>query len=270
MCGILGICLSDGHSMKDKKVEIKALLKQLFVETQIRGRISTGIAAITNKRVIFMKGKLKATSFVQSEEFDNFMDNVLLLDSYKDEYLYSIIGHCRYDTKGSPDDNKNNHPIVTDNMIGIHNGMISNDEEIFDKFNAEGIKRKGLVDSESIFQLIDLFYKKEIGKGYSTLSAIKKACAYFKGSMTCALLNRNEPQRLYLFRNRMDALSVVFYGDYGMTVFCSNKSFIDTAFEESFDKSTSKVSTTILNTTPDSVLTIDLRHKLCRNEATNK
>ena len=47
----------------------------------------------------------------------------------------------------------NNHPIVSGRIVGVHNGVLNNDKAIFD--HLRGAERRGQVDSEAAFALID-------------------------------------------------------------------------------------------------------------------
>ena len=270
MCGVLGICFNKGHLVSGKEHQITLLLKSLFKETEVRGRVATGIAAMTNKRLLYMKKKTPARSFIEAKEFENFMKEVLLLDRNKDEYLYSIIGHCRLDTKGTPDDNVNNHPIVTENIVGIHNGNISNDEELYERFLKAGIKRKGRVDSEVIFQLVDLMYNKYLildkTEENPTAKAIKSVCRRLKGYYVCAMMNKNEPDRLYLFRDTNNSLTVAYLKKQGIVTFCSSKRAMERSFYDSFGYSMSDKYAEEIHTEQDTVLTIDMEENLLKNE----
>jgi asparagine synthetase B (glutamine-hydrolysing) len=61
------------------------------------------------------------------------------------------IVHTRYATQGSPSKQVNNHPIQTGAFIGVHNGHISNDAEIF---ATVPFTRHGEVDSEAFVALV--------------------------------------------------------------------------------------------------------------------
>ena len=41
-----------------------------------------------------------------------------------------IVGHCRYATHGAPENNLNNHPHPADGGWIVHNGVVSNHEEL--------------------------------------------------------------------------------------------------------------------------------------------
>ena len=57
--------------------------------------------------------------------------------------------------EGAPDDPANNHPIRHGRVAGIHNGIISNDEELFALHGIERDQPEMTVDSEMIFALVD-------------------------------------------------------------------------------------------------------------------
>jgi glucosamine 6-phosphate synthetase-like amidotransferase/phosphosugar isomerase protein len=63
--------------------------------------------------------------------------------------------HVRDYTKGHPTIEANNHPIRHGSVVGIHNGIIANDEEIFAEHGFERAEPEMTVDSEAIFALVD-------------------------------------------------------------------------------------------------------------------
>lgn len=62
----------------------------------------------------------------------------------------TAILHTRFWTKGSPKNNANNHPIPVGNIIGVHNGGVYNDDELFTDMGLLD-RRVAQVDSEAIF-----------------------------------------------------------------------------------------------------------------------
>lgn len=63
--------------------------------------------------------------------------------------------HVRDYTKGHPRVQANNHPIRHGAVVGIHNGIIVNDEEIFARYGFERAEPEMTVDSEAIFALAE-------------------------------------------------------------------------------------------------------------------
>jgi glucosamine 6-phosphate synthetase-like amidotransferase/phosphosugar isomerase protein len=66
-----------------------------------------------------------------------------------------ILVHVRDYTKGHPTLDANNHPIRHGPVVGIHNGIIANDEEIFARHGFERAEDGMSVDSEAIFALVN-------------------------------------------------------------------------------------------------------------------
>ena len=64
--------------------------------------------------------------------------------------------HVRDYTKGHPTVLANNHPIRHGSVVGIHNGIIVNDEEILARHAIERAEPDMTVDSEAIFALMEL------------------------------------------------------------------------------------------------------------------
>ena len=63
--------------------------------------------------------------------------------------------HVRDYTKGHPTIAANNHPVRHGRVIGIHNGIIANDEELFSRHEIGRDDPEMTVDSEVIFALVD-------------------------------------------------------------------------------------------------------------------
>jgi glucosamine 6-phosphate synthetase-like amidotransferase/phosphosugar isomerase protein len=66
-----------------------------------------------------------------------------------------LLLHVRDYTKGHPSFSANNHPIRHGSVVGIHNGIIENDEELFAKHGIRRAAPEMTVDSEIIFALAE-------------------------------------------------------------------------------------------------------------------
>jgi glucosamine 6-phosphate synthetase-like amidotransferase/phosphosugar isomerase protein len=99
-----------------------------------------------------------------------------------------VLVHVRDYTKGHPSLTANNHPIRHGSVIGIHNGIIVNDEEILAAHGFERAEPGMTVDSEAIFALAD--------EASSRPSALEE----LHGSMASAWMDEREPETLYLAR----------------------------------------------------------------------
>ena len=58
-------------------------------------------------------------------------------------------------TKGHPEIEANNHPIRHGSVVGIHNGIIENDDALLARYRIERAEPQMTVDSEAIFALME-------------------------------------------------------------------------------------------------------------------
>lgn len=223
MCGILGMAFQSGHNM-EKIGMLRYILRGLLAESEARGSDATGVAFVQEEGIHVLKDNVGAKNLIGYSEFSN------ACLKYMTTKTISILGHCRFKTKGSPKINDNNHPIVTDNLVGVHNGIITNDDALFDKFQRrfKDFKRKGRVDSEIIFRLIDHYVHV---KGKSMAEAIDDASWLLQGDYACALVDRTKPHMLWLFRN-LNPIVVYNYRKCGIILFASNDYFIKRTIDE--------------------------------------
>ena len=99
-----------------------------------------------------------------------------------------VLVHVRDYTKGHPTIEANNHPVRHGEVIGIHNGIIVNDEEIFATHGFERNEPEMSVDSEAIFALAEA-----MGSRGATLEELR-------GSMAAAWFHEREPGVVFLAR----------------------------------------------------------------------
>ena len=225
MCAIFGMCFLNGHRVGNMNY-LRLALDILFKESQARGRQAAGISFTTPSDIAVLKDGVSATELIQSDAYRQAC-TTYMNDKTR---LLSIIGHCRHPTKGSKLDNNNNHPIVSNRVIGVHNGMIGNDEAIwdqYDKFAPKSWRRAGQVDSEIIFRLLDYYLYEQVDP---QRKAIRHTCRQLTGSYACAFNTTRDKYMVWLFRHN-NPIDVVFFPKMGMIIFASQKRFIDTALE---------------------------------------
>src|SRR5262245_36645451 len=62
-----------------------------------------------------------------------------------------LLVHVRDYTKGHPSIAANNHPVRHGPVVGIHNGIITNDDELLEPYDCARAEPQMTVDSEAIF-----------------------------------------------------------------------------------------------------------------------
>ncbi|RLF88105.1 hypothetical protein DRN34_00010 [Thermococci archaeon] len=213
MCAIFGLGFQNGSMFNPK--DIKEVVKKLLVSCQIRGTHATGIAIANEDEVTVVKHNVRAEEFITSAEFhDAFDKHVKFTGDRVNRPTTQIIGHCRHQTKGTHRVNGNNHPIVCDRLIGTHNGIISNDEELYVQYS---LRRKAEVDSEVIFQLIEsqLERMKE-----GMVKAIQGATEKLSGSFACGIIDTENPWTMWMVKGS-SPIDVFHYPEIGVTGYAS-------------------------------------------------
>lgn len=193
MCGIAGFSLSP----QDGKVNAKRLAKTLFLEIEHRGHDATGFAfPDANGDIQVHKTNETASAFIKAGR--------LCLP----RKAATAILHTRAATQGAASDNLNNHPIRSGKFVGVHNGIIWNDDQIFE-FLADPRLRGAEVDSEAIWAAM-MYGKIEP----------QKALEVVEGSAAVAWLHDDAPHTLHLARAAESPL-LVGLTETGSTIFAS-------------------------------------------------
>ena len=118
------------------------------------------------------------------------------------------IGHTRWATHGEPSQT-NAHPHVSGNcsgsgsgqveseVVGVHNGIIENYQELKEKLSRNGYQFYSDTDTEVVIKLIDYYYHKyKIGP----VDAINRTLVRVRGTYALALMFRDYPGEIYAAR----------------------------------------------------------------------
>ena len=205
MCGIIGALAYgefDTKIMETARQEaIIFLVSELLQLTESRGKDATGLATLfKNCDYMALKMGISATEFVsrfgaEETDFSGFLN--VWRKVRTDAKV--VIGHCRkpsLNTDAGPEDNRNNHPIKVESIVGVHNGTLTNHSKIIQNLN---YKSDGKVDSEAIFSLLN-FYTQQ-GKEPFSLELLKKTCERLQGSFACLAFSNNNPYQMVAFRD---------------------------------------------------------------------
>ena len=108
------------------------------------------------------------------------------------------IGHTRWATHGEPSET-NAHPHITEdgNVVGVHNGIIENYQELKEKLLKKGYSFYSETDTEVAIKLIDYYYKKYLG---TPVDAINHAMVRIRGSYALAVMFQDYPGEIYAAR----------------------------------------------------------------------
>lgn len=153
MCGIFGI-----YTKQVKKINKKFILQDLNLFSKLslnRGQDTFGIVFSKDQKEYVYKVNTHPIKALNRKDFENFIDPVL--KNFDDTKYFSAIGQTRLVTNGTKFLAENNQPIITTNIIGVHNGIIiEKDKNTFLKQNQEGYNIKS--DSLILFENLNKFF----------------------------------------------------------------------------------------------------------------
>ena len=178
MCGIVGFT---GHR------QAAPVLLDGLAKLEYRGYDSAGIAVRDGEKdveIVKAKGRLR----------------VLTEKTNEGAAMHGTcgIGHTRWATHGEPSE-LNAHPHCSDdrNVVGVHNGIIENYQELREKLQHKGYNFYSDTDTEVAIKLIDYYYKKY---EHTPVDAINHAMVRIRGSYALAIMFRDYPEEIYAAR----------------------------------------------------------------------
>lgn len=185
MCGIGGIRrLEDDSGHLAPPIESNQI-EMLLNSLEYRGNDAAGVALVSLSGEIFVhKNNRPAWEVTGSDDYQNFITEHL-----NDDILMALV-HTRKATKGTPYKNENNHPLIKDAGVCVHNGMISNDDHLFGSLKLE---RGAETDSDILRAILD-------AEGGVNKKALK-AMSAVSGSVASALVHPSDPTKLMLLRS---------------------------------------------------------------------
>ena len=178
MCGIVGF--TGEH-------QAAPIILDGLSKLEYRGYDSAGMAVRDGEgeyQVVKAKGRLKALS--EKTDDGNAVRGTC------------GIGHTRWATHGEPSE-INAHPHMSDdgNVVGVHNGIIENYQELKEKLIRKGYTFYSSTDTEVAIKLVDYYYKKY---EHTPVDAINHAIVRIRGSYALALMFKDYPEEIFVAR----------------------------------------------------------------------
>ena len=215
MCGILGIFVNKKFEKKDFD-KFEYLLKL----SETRGKEASGLCVLSGQNLSdahLIKSNLAPSDFIKHKDYKRIKNEF----SYKSTNQVAMIGHSRMATDGNENNSQNNQPVDTDNLIGIHNGIICNFKNMITDY---GLSNKIELDSEAFFESINnlLSQKKNDVSNANIINSSTKLFKEIEGVANIAVLNKNKHE-LFIGTNNG---SLHYFFDDRMFVFASEKTII--------------------------------------------
>lgn len=201
MCGIFGVLLGKNTPfLKDDK---QGVVNLLINAAQTRGRDSSGIMLYDERDNTYsvFKGSMPLKTLTRSPEYTACL-KARINASAREDCLFFLMGHSRLATNGSQRSQDNNQPVVKDGLIVLHNGIVVNDGDLWDKYPS--LKRSYEIDTEICPALTNLFLE----DGSPLLQALEKMNGELEGTASLAtVFTRNKHLALHSNNGSLYVLS---------------------------------------------------------------
>ena len=154
----------------------------LWTNLSDRGGHACGFATLENDSKSVKVHKWEGESF----------DHEDALYEALNEHSRYVMLHTRFTTQGSTKNMGNNHPITTNRIVSTHNGVLWNDDDIFDRL---GSTRFNEVDSEALNVSLRLMSPKWMIENN-------------EGSISLAWVDLDKPEIVHLITNGNNPLVI--------------------------------------------------------------
>jgi len=174
MCGIFGVF--SGSNTPLTKPEVYQVVKNLFLLSESRGKEASGIAGVCNGHIELIKSAEPASQLIAHVDFERLMEQLL-----RQERVCAI-GHSRLVTNGGQERHENNQPAVAADMVAIHNGIVTNVDDLWEEHPA--LKHETELDTEVLLRLI----RQNMTVGVPPAASVQRAYAELEGVASLAIL----------------------------------------------------------------------------------
>ena len=210
MCGIFGIVSNSNIDLEKINFDIKNFVKY----SEARGSDTFGISLKVEGLNYVFKENEKPSDVLKKDEYKNFFYNNLVDKEIKKIIL---IGQTRLVTNGSKFSYKNNQPLLTNNIIGIHNGIFTNlddkNETRTKNYESYNVKSDSLIFFEEV---------SEIANKENFFEEYQEYLKRVKGNYSIAFKLRDE-NKIFLSSN---CGSLYYYHDDDFFCFASEKKIL--------------------------------------------
>jgi glutamine---fructose-6-phosphate transaminase (isomerizing) len=221
MCGIFGFIAAPGAQLGPDRM--RSYLCDLFELSQPRGQEASGLAIAIDGGIEVFKRGLAPRRMMRTRDYQDFLhDNLANLPIDADATVQApvaVMGHCRLVTNGAEIATGNNHPVLVDNTVGIHNGIVTNDNALW--ANYPTLEREHEIDSEVVFRLLD-HHTSETGE---LTTGLQRLFSEIEGSASIAFFRAD--QRVLGLATNLGSLHLIAIPDAHLLVFASEAYFLE-------------------------------------------
>lgn len=198
------------------QLDLQKLVGSFFTLSESRGKEAAGIATSFGDTLCILKRNVRGAQFRRLTELDQMLTEI---STSNDPSPFMLMGHTRMVTNGNTLDLGNNQPVTRGDLACIHNGIITNDEDIWR--NNPSLTRSYEVDTEAFLALIE----QELEAGKALASAVEFAIGRTTGANSFAVMSRKADGLLLATTN--GSLFYLIDQSAGLVLFASEKYFLE-------------------------------------------
>lgn len=186
MCGMFGFVNNSPIDL-DKR-NYRKEFKDLFSLAKSRGKDASGLVICNDKGINIFKAPLSAKSFIQLDSYKKF------INQHKQFKINFAFGQTGSATNGFQTKNENNQPIKSTNFVMIHNGIIVNNQDLWNEINPK------IKCPESDTKILLAYLQKIFNKTSNLALSVQILFQKIKGSASVIIAN-NFNQKICIATN---------------------------------------------------------------------
>ena len=229
MCGIFGIEIAENLKLSPK--DLMQIVNSIFKLSESRGKEASGLAVRFKDSIYVLKEPITSSKLVKTSKYRELFNQTLKAEGYDSVQLQApilILGHSRLQTNGQSEINSNNQPVIKDGAIGIHNGIIVNDDKLWKSYPE--LKKKYDVDTEVFLSLLQMFR----AQGKSVVEAVRLVFEHIEGSASVAV--QFDDENNLILASNTGSLYMALSKSEKILVFASEKYILQQVLDNKFLK----------------------------------
>jgi hypothetical protein len=174
MCGIFGVVFGKDPALSAEFAG--RVMEKLYRFSQTRGSEAAGLTVFNGDTIDVLKQAGNVDRFLGSEAFGRLMKRAT--DLYErnkagnDAIGLAMTGHTRLVTNGFQSNEDNNQPVIANGTVGVHNGIIVNDADLWNSFRT--LTRRSDVDTEVLVNLLRKHFDEKDDLAWATQQAYRE------------------------------------------------------------------------------------------------
>jgi hypothetical protein len=213
MCGIFGLFVDKQAGFTSEF--IGKSLKTLALLSESRGKDSSGLVFRdeAGRTLSVFKGAVSISCLLKQREISQEIHKAIDLansgSSVGPQGVFAAMGHSRLVTNGSQLQDVNNQPVVKDGVVGIHNGIIVNEAQLWSRYPV--LRRSFEIDTEIMLSMVSHFAEKGGDLASAVSRTVREICGTVSSVMYVGALDQfalvTNNGSLYVLTNQTSLLA---------------------------------------------------------------